>query len=208
VTFSKNLGVGWDAVASPFFAPRQRNYGLLSIDRTHVFSMRYNWRLPKPGGLRPGHPLGILARDWELAGITRLQSGAPFTPGMSTVDGQNITGTPSEGARPDVADPAAPAVSRFGRPALGRFGNVGVGVLRRPGINNWDMSLYRQIRLGEGRSLQLRFETYNTFNHTQFSAVSQNARFDAQGNQVDPLFLQPTAAFSPRRIQLALSLRW
>jgi hypothetical protein len=38
--------------------------------------------------------------------------------------------------------------------------------------------------------------------------VSQAAKFDAQGNQVDPLFLTPTAARSPRRVQLAVRLSW
>src|SRR5260370_15339504 len=108
-----------------------------------------------------------------------------------------------------VVDPAAPTVSGFGRPARSSLGNVGVGVLRGPGINNWDLSLYRQIPLGsEKRNLQLRFESYNTPNHTQFSAVSQTARFDMLGNQIDPLFLQPTAARSPRRVQLAARFSW
>ncbi|MEO7144564.1 MAG: hypothetical protein ABI165_13780, partial [Bryobacteraceae bacterium] len=92
----------------------------------------------------------------------------------------------------------------FGRPQQGSFGNAGVGVLRGPGVNNWDISLYRLIHMGERETFQLRLETYNTFNHTQFSTLSTQAKFDAQGNQVDPLFLQPTAARSPRRVQLAV----
>jgi hypothetical protein len=39
---------------------------------------------------------------------------------------------------------------------------------RGPGIN-WDLSLMKNFKWGEGaRSIQFRFETYNTFDHTQF----------------------------------------
>jgi len=209
-TFSKALGTANDlyGTVSPFFAPRTRNYGPLGFDRTQVLTLRYNYRLPKPGQYFRQPILGIVADHWEISGISRFMSGAPFTPGMSTVDGMNFTGTPSESARPNVANPDADPLHRFGRPVRGSFGNTGPNVLRGPGVNNWDISLYRRIPLREGRYIQLRFESYNTFNHTQFSAVSQSLRFDAQGNQVDPLFLQPTAARAARRIQLALRLNW
>jgi hypothetical protein len=75
-------------------------------------------------------------------------------------------------------------------------------------VNNWDMSLYRRVRVTERLSGQLRFETYNTFNHTQFSGIDTQVKFDAKGNQVNPLFLQPTSARSARRVQLALRLNW
>jgi hypothetical protein len=212
-TFSKALGTASSYNAndqiSPFLPARFWNYGPLTFDRSHIFALHYNWELPKPGRKWNVAIVKILADGWELAGITRIQSGAPFTPGFTTVDGQDITGTPSASARTVVLDSSAPAVNRFGRPARGTLGNAGAGVLRGPGMNNWDASLYRRIPLGsEKRFLQLRLESYNTLNHTQFSTVSQSARFDPLGNQIDPLFLQPTAARSPRRVQLAVRLNW
>jgi len=209
-TFGKILGTAASDTSrvSTFFPPRQRNYGFLSYDRTHVLNLRYNWQLPKLGKKLHSRRLGRFTDDWEFAGIYRLMSGAPFTPGFSTVDGQDITGTPSESARIDVADPAAPPLERFGRPARGTFGNAGANILRGPGTNNWDLSLYRTLRLPERKTLQLRFETYNTFNHTQFSSLSTTARFDQQGVQIDPLFLEPTNARSARRIQFALRMNW
>ena len=209
-TFSKVLGIAANesSTVSPFWPARQWNYGPLSFDRSHVFSARWSWELP---ALRLGvlKPLETACKNWQLLGILRMQTGAPFTPGMSTVDSQDITGTPSESARPLVIDPSAPPQTRFGRPPRGSFGNAGVGILRLPGINNWDLSLSRRIPLGErNRSLQLRLETYNTFNHPQFSALSTSARFDTQGQQIDPLFLQPTAARNPRILQLSAVLRW
>jgi hypothetical protein len=148
------------------------------------------------------------ADGWEIAGISRFMSGAPFTPGFSTVDGQDITGTPSQGARINVVDPNADPLRRFGRPAQGTFGNAGSNILRGPGVNNWDISLYRRLRFTERIAVQLRFESYNTFNHTQFSGLVRSARFDIKGNQIDPLFLEPDAARSPRRVQLAMRINW
>ena len=209
-TFSKALGTasGDGENVSPFFPTRQREYGPLTFDRTHIFSLRYNWTLPRPGRALGQRFIAVVTDGWEIAGIGRVQSGATFTPGFTLVSGMDVSGTPSEGARIDVRDPAAPPAQRFGPPARGTFGNAGVGILTLPGMNNWDASLYRRIRLDEKRYLQLRFETYNTLNHTQFSNVQRQARFDATGAQVDPTFLEPTAARSARRIQLALRLQW
>ena len=42
--------------------------------------------------------------------------------------------------------------------------------LRQPGINNWDMGLQKSFKLfGEGRELQFRADSFNTFNHAQWS---------------------------------------
>jgi hypothetical protein len=209
-TFSKTLGSAADdgVRVSPFFAPRTRNYGVLPYDLTRVMALSYNWTLPKPGKRLGSRKLGILTDNWELSGITRMMSGAPFSPTFDTVDGQDITGTPSEGARTVLLDPHADLRNRFGRPARGTFGNTGIGALRLPGINNWDISLYRRIRIGDRKSAQIRVESYNTFNHTQFSALYTKARFDLAGNQVDPEFLEPTRARGPRRIHLALRFNW
>ena len=210
-TFSKALGTASadNDQMSPFFPARSRNYGVLDHNRTHVLTLRINSKLPEAGKYFHKRWLGVITDNWETATIARFMSGTPFTPGFSTTDGQDITGTPSESATIDVVDPNADPVNRFGRPARGTFGNAGNNVLTTPWMNNWDISVYRQIRLGEGdKRIQFRMESYNTFNHTQFSNVTRNARFDPQGIQVDPLFLQPSAARSARRVQLAVRLNW
>ena len=41
-----------------------------------------------------------------------------------------------------------------------------------PGINNFDLSLGKAFRfLGEGREIQVRAESFNVFNHTQWSSI-------------------------------------
>ncbi len=58
----------------------------------------------------------------------------------------------------------------------GMFGYIGKYALTGPGRNDWDLALFRDIPLpwfkGESSSVQLRIETYNTFNHPQRTAVN------------------------------------
>jgi len=209
-SFSKALGsAGTDSTqVSPFFSPRNRNYGPLPYDRTQAASLWYNWKLPLPGKQLGSRTLAMVADHWELSGVTRVMSGAPYTPGFSTTDGQDITGTPSELARVEVVNPDALPSDRWGRPARGDFGNAGVGLMRMSLMNNWDLSLFRSVKLADRKTLQIRFEGYNAFNHTQFSSLNTTARFNRSGQQVDPQFLQPTAALAPRRVQLVIRFNW
>ena len=136
------------------------------------------------------------------------------------------TGTPSlSGVRPDLTGSpvlpkdqrtplkafdtsvvVAPAASKFGR------GNATKDAFRGPGINNWDMSVMKNFKWNEGRqSIQFRFETYNTFNHTQFGgangtgvSVDTAARFDGAGRQVNARFGQYLLSRDGRRVQLGL----
>ncbi|MBV9182794.1 MAG: hypothetical protein JO356_15895 [Acidobacteria bacterium] len=38
----------------------------------------------------------------------------------------------------------------------------------RPGIDNFDLALYRVTKITESKTLEFRFETFNTFNQAQF----------------------------------------
>jgi len=118
----------------------------------------------------------------------------------------DITGTPTEGARLNLLNPSAPPTERFSAPVRGDGGNLGSNVLRGPSWFNWDISVFRNIKFKETRNMELRLETYNTFNHPQFSGLSTQAQFETAGTstQTDTLFLQPTSARSPRRVQLAV----
>jgi hypothetical protein len=207
-TFSKALGTSETDTTTihPFYSPRRFNYGPLDYDRTHVLNLRYNWTLPAFGKIHGLGWMGHITDNWQLSGITRMQSGAPFTPGFSLVSGLDITGSPTLGARINVGDPSAPPESRFLPPSVGELGDAGEGILRRPGFVNWDLSVYRNIRVGEGRQFQLRVESYNTPNHPQWNSIDQTARFDVNKQQINSVFLQPLTARSPRRVQLALRL--
>jgi hypothetical protein len=76
------------------------------------------------------------------------------------------------------------------------FGNAGRDAVVLPGRLRFDMSLFKTIALSphEGPSLELRFESFNTFNHTQFDGVDSGS---TDGN-----FGQVTSAYDPRVLQL------
>lgn len=216
-TFSKTLGVadGDTNGISPYFDPRSRNYGPLSFDRSQVLVVNYMYDLPKVGTMMGWRPAKWVLDNWQVSGISTFSTGAPITPSFSTVDGADLTGS-SEGSRINVTgDPNLDKSERdffqnfntaaFARPARGDFGNAGVGILRGPGINNWDVNITKRIPLwGEGRWIQFRTELFNAFNHTQFDGMYTTARFDAAGNQVDPNFGAFSSARAPRTIQLSL----
>ena len=101
------------------------------------------------------------------------------------------------------------SVKAFAPPVVGTFGNAPKDVFRGPGINNWDLSTFKNIRLPWERcKMQLRGEFYNAFNHTQFSGVNSTAQFNPSGVQSNAAFGNYTSARNPRRIQVALRLNF
>src|SRR5205823_3523649 len=56
----------------------------------------------------------------------------------------------------------------FTVPALGRLGNAPRRFFYGPGIDNYDMAIIKRVLLGPSRSLELRLEAFNIFNHAQF----------------------------------------
>ena len=82
-----------------------------------------------------------------------------------------------------------------------------VTTVAQPGINNFDISLFKNFHLAESFRGQFRLEAYNAFNHTQFNSVNTNAQFDpATGALMNLAFGQLNGARLPRRMQLALRL--
>jgi len=70
-------------------------------------------------------------------------------------------------------------------------------LLHGPGVNNWDFSVFKTFPLtAEGRALQLRFESFNFFNHTQFNNPGSSLPSGTFGII--------TSAKTPRQNQIAL----
>ena len=78
----------------------------------------------------------------------------------------------------------------------GRMGDAGHNSLRGPGRDNWNLSLFKSFVLSEARGsrLELRVESFNTWNHTEFDQVSNGLGSSNFG--------QVTSAFDPRVFQL------
>jgi hypothetical protein len=67
--------------------------------------------------------------------------------------------------------------SLFSLPALGSVGNNGRRLFSGPGVENYDLTAQKNFKLAESKSLDVRLEAFNAFNHAQFygpSAVDGN----------------------------------
>jgi hypothetical protein len=219
-TWSKAMNLSDGVSNVPMFRPaRVWLYGKAGFDQTHVLVLNYVWDLPKASRRWDNALVKGVLDGWQVSGFTTFASGFPSGVGYSTTDNADITGG-GDGARINVTGKAPLAHGErafgrwftptvFARPGRADFGNAPKDVFRGPGINNWDISLFKNIPLrSEQRVLQFRSEFYNAFNHTQFSSVDTAARFDPAGQQVNQRLGQVTAARSSRVIQLALSLRF
>ena len=222
-TFSKALG---ETSVSPYFDNHYWNYGPLSLDRNKSFTANYIYDIPKLGKKLNSKALGVIADNWQWSGITSFISGSPFTPGYSTTDGADITGSSYGGRIVVTGDPKLPKsqktfyqafnTSVWARPVKCTFGgganqpcwgNAAGGLLRGPGLNNWDMALSKKFPLGsEARSLTFRGEFFNVWNHPSFSGVNSTASFNPAGVQTNALFGSYTSDIAPRIIQFSLRL--
>jgi hypothetical protein len=178
--------------------------------------INYTWDLPKASSLWNNGLVRAVFNNWQLSGITAFASGNPAGMTLALTDsGTDLTGG-GDGTR--VVVTRDPTLSRgdhsftrwfdttaFARPARGDVGNGHKDVIRLPGVHNWDATLFKRIPLqSDRRYLQLRWEVYNLFNHTQFSGVDTTARFDPAGNQVNPTFGQINASRAPRIMQVSV----
>jgi len=218
------LGYTWskwmDYTGLPMYRPvRVWSYGKSDYDQTHKLVVTYTYNLPKLSRVWENLVARHVFDNWQVSGITMFASGMPSGLGFSTTDGADLTGG-GDGQRIIVTGKAQIPhgernvlrmfdTSVFARPARGDPGNAPKDVFRRPGRNNWDVTLFKNLPIKrEDRVLQLRWELYNVFNHAQFNAVNSTARFDPAGAQVNGLFGQATSAFTPRIMQVSLRFRF
>lgn len=213
-TWSKSLDYNSDdtEIVSSLIPVRVWNYSVSSFDRTHIVKVNWLWDVPSPA--RSGWAKAVTG-GWQIAGITTFQSGAPLPVNLTTTAAVDITGSPTDLPRVVITgNPKLPDDQRtfsrnfntgvFQLPATGTFGNAPRFPLRGPGLNNWDTVLFKNFPIRERMRLQLRWELYNAFNHTQFTALDTTARFDPRGQQVNAGFGQFTAAANPRIMQFAI----
>jgi hypothetical protein len=92
----------------------------------------------------------------------------------------------------------------FARPARGEYGTTPRTVIERPGINNWNLALFKNFALGGSRVFQYRLEAYNLLNHLQFSDIDRTATFNPQGQQVNANFGIANTSRQARVIQMSI----
>ena len=191
------------------------DYGPTNMDQTHVLKVNWLWNLPAASSWSQHALTRATLTGWIISGIGTFSSGVPQAVTFTTTTNIDFTGSPTDGARLDLlGDPKLLRSERtfsrnfrtemFALPAIGTYGNSGKFPLRGPGMNNWDIAIFKTFPMRKGTSLQFRWEMYNAFNHTQFAAFDTNARFTPTGEQVNPRFGEYISARPPRRMQLAL----
>ena len=228
-TWSKAMDYGDSdtSLLSALVSPKIWNYGKAGFDRTHILKAHWIYSVPKTSRFLPDARGFTFAKKamldgWQLSGISTQMSGAPtgvslsFLSGSTQTDAIHGSGSPTDSPRPVmIANPILPKSERtfdvnfnrnaFGLPDKGTLGNAPKDVFRGPGINNFDVSLFKDFKTTERVKAQFRFESYNVFNHSQFSSVNTNVQLDSRTGAVTNLLLgQVTASRLPRRMQLAL----
>jgi hypothetical protein len=190
---------------------------------------------------------------WVISGVTTAQSGIPYSVinagygalGISIPDNAGVAGGISSVASfPDVVGnihggtPIGAVNSKSFGPALGNaaafaaprgltFGNAGRNVMNNPSRLNFDMTVFKNMKLHESTNLEFRAEVFNIFNHTQFRVYDPSTNFGNGANNTitcygienfnaagDPqsdcltgnAFLHPVNAHRPRTMQFGLKL--
>ena len=79
---------------------------------------------------------------------------------------------------------AANPTARFIQAGVGTVANVGRDTVSTPGLNIWNMSVFKTNKLTERASIQFRFQTYDTFNHRNPSIglATNNGAIDSNNN--------------------------
>ena len=183
-----------------------------------------HWSLSGITSFQSGSPYNpSCALTSGSASITGGFSGTPDLTGSNatTAIRCNVTGDPlsnigtnGNGAVYFNADafampalPTGPNNSIQGPPALGNLGG-GAGVLTRPHVTNFDLTLSKNVPLGsEKRVLRFQAQAYNVFNHTEISGIGTGIQFNPATNQVsNPQVLGYINAATGARV-LAFSAR-
>ena len=177
-------------------------------DQRHIFNMTYVYTLPffqRTGTLLEREALG----GWTLSGITSAHSGLPVPVNYNGADTLGLGGQTTNRAQlvGPISYPktqqawfskssfAAPLAPWAGGLTNG-FGNSRKDAMLGPGFVNWNMSLYKNIfltRTETGPRFQLRFESFNTFNHVDYTGIDTGL--------VDTAFGQVTSDWAPRDLE-------
>jgi hypothetical protein len=191
-------------------------YAPSAFDIKQNFVVSYSYELPiaKLSGRANRWTEG-----WALSGITRFATGLPVT-FMSFGDNAlvNVQNNGVNSVSIDLPNYAPGNLEinhnpRNGKPyfntalftpnALGTQGNAKRRFFYGPGINNFDMALHKITKITETKTLEFRFEAFNTFNHPQFYP---NGSVDGDIN--DATFGHVLKSADPRIGQVALKFNF
>ena len=228
-TWSKAIGIGgsglFDVENGPGGFSIWQNYydlkasrGLLAFSVPQLFTMEGQYVLPIGHNQRYlNHGIAAyVVGDWQANTAVQIRSGQPYNLDVSG-DVANIEAPagdswftyerPNQVTNPKLAHPTkneAFNTAAFQVPATGTFGDAGTSPLYSSHFANADMSLFKNIPVGERFSINLRAEVFNVFNIQNYGVPDTNVI------QQDPNSgkITSTVSDSPREIQLGAHLNF
>ena len=190
-TFSKSMDNGSGFGDQVFLYGNNRQFEALSVfNITNNFSASYTVEIPFDKLFRMSNRA---TRGWKISGITTFTNGTPVQ--ISENDDNSLVGSTSNSPQYGFTDapiraPGAIYVNRNPRKqyvgsngalvnpyfntatlsyeALGQQGNANRRYFAGPGLNNWNLTLMKDLKVTERLKLEFRGEFLNAFNHAQF----------------------------------------
>ena len=179
-----------------------REKGSALFDVRHRFVLSFGYELPF--FRNSNRTTRLLLGGWQLNGIVQAQTGFPLTViEPNNVSLTSLTNRPNLVCDPNQGAPQTPTryfnTSCFQRLTLpgnaGQIGNEGRNVVKGPGFNQTDLSVFKNFAFTESQQVQLRFEAFNALNQ---------ARFNQPGSTIGtPTFGVITSAADGRVLQMA-----
>jgi hypothetical protein len=210
-TYSHAIDVSYnsqdrDNIDNPWNLKYDKGSG--SYDRRHILNINYIYNLPffnKNAGL-----VKSIAGGWQIAGTIVKESGMPqyvnlnasydpvglgggyqnhpnITPGGKLAYPKKVTQWFDYSRVDNNVTPVWAGGTNLG------FGNWGKDTLVLPGRFNLTTSLYKTFQIYKEASFQLKFESFNTLNHTEFNSVDTTT--GAINGTNDPRNLQLAGKF-------------
>jgi hypothetical protein len=170
-----------------FNAPSQiiRNRALAGYDIPHNIQFGFAAEFPFGKGKKWAQDglAGALLGNWQVNGVLSLVSGRPFTvtasdtslnsPGNSQTADQVKSKVEKLGGIgttvPGVPDQPYFDKTAFANVTAVRYGTTGRNILRGPGLENLDLSLFRVFSLTERFKIEFRAESFNFTNTPHFN---------------------------------------
>ncbi len=183
------------------------------FDVTQRFVVSYIYEMPFGRGRRFGssspRAVNWVLGNWQLNGITTVQSGTPLQFSASNVAGvfnqqQWANNNGNSGLLSGDIHTRLNKyfdTSAFSQPAAFTLGNMGPrdNRLRTPGVANWDVSMFKEFLPTERIRVQFRAEFLNAFNRVQFSGPNTSPTSTNFG-------VITAQANSPRQTQFGLKV--
>jgi hypothetical protein len=136
--------------------------------------------------LNRGGPVARVIGNWQISGVTTLQTGTPLTAQVAGNQSNNNGSGVFASERPDATglSVSLPRSERstegffntaaFALPPSGQLGTAGRNTITGPGTVNFNMSLGRFFTFSREKGLRGRFsiDANNIFNHPNYSGVA------------------------------------